>query len=102
MDKLKKMDTNEEIENGITYDNFFDRMSAGVPCGFCGCHRCQPHEHDQQKCAGSRPVESIICTDDQCTDPDDQLLLFRFFHRCSYYGKYQPTAGIYGIWIYLR
>ena len=39
MDKLKKLDTNEEIENGITYDNFFDRMSAGVPCGFCGCHR---------------------------------------------------------------
>ena len=36
MDKLKKLDTNEEIENGITYDNFFDRMSAGVPCGFCG------------------------------------------------------------------
>lgn len=34
MDKLKKLDTNEEIENGITYDNFFDRMSAGVPCGF--------------------------------------------------------------------
>lgn len=39
MDKLKKLDTNEEIENGITYDNFFDRMSAGVPCWFCGCHR---------------------------------------------------------------
>lgn len=36
MDKLKKLDTNEEIENGITYDNFFVRVSAGVSSGFVG------------------------------------------------------------------